>query len=134
MTDLFRILVIVFLIMHGIGHVIWFLGAWTSIRVGMKDGPWILPGNVIIRSPLGRLWGLLALLALIYLEAAAVALLGQSASWRQMTYVGVIVSLVAVTPWLRQSPGSTPINAILADMALLFVLALPLSEELLGNA
>ncbi len=39
MTDLFRILVVIFLAMHGIGHVIWFLGAWTRLRVGMRDGP-----------------------------------------------------------------------------------------------
>lgn len=134
MTDLFRILVIVFLAMHGIGHIIWFLAAWTSVGAGVRDGPWILPGNVTIRSPLGKLWGILALLALVLLGAAALALLGQQAGWRQLTYVGVMVSLVAVTPWLRQSPGTTPINAIIADLALLFVLALPLSEELLGSA
>jgi len=130
MTDLFRILVIIFLAMHGIGHVIWFLGAWTQLKVGMKDGPWLLPGNVTIRSALGKAWGLLALAALIIFVAAAVALLGQDPAWRPATSLGVIVSFIAVVPWLRQSPGTTPLNAIIANLVLMFLLALPLSVEL----
>ena len=38
MTDLFRILVVVFLAMHGLGHVIWFLAAWTRCRSGFGEG------------------------------------------------------------------------------------------------
>lgn len=134
MTDLFRILVVIFLAMHGIGHIIWFLGAWTSFKVGVKDGPWILPGNITIRSPLGKIWGLLALLALVVFISAAVALLGMDDTWRQLANLGVIVSFIAVVPWLRQSPGSTPINAIIANLVLMFLLALPLSVELTGAA
>lgn len=134
MTDLFRILVVIFLAMHGIGHIIWFLGAWTQLKVGMKDGAWILPGNVTIRSPLGKAWGLLALAALVIFVAAALALLVQEPAWRPATSIGVIVSFIAVVPWLRQSPGTTPINAIIANLVLMFLLALPLSVELSGGA
>ena len=134
MTDLFRILVVIFLAMHGIGHIIWFLGAWTPLRLGFKEGPWILPGNVTIRSPLGKAWGLLALLPLLLFVTAAVALLSQQPSWRPAASIGVIISFVAVVPWLRQSPGTTPLNAIVANLVLMFLLALPLSVELTGAA
>jgi hypothetical protein len=35
-----------------------------------------------------------------------------------------------VAPWRRQSPGSTWLMAILADLVLLFLFSLPLSVEL----
>ena len=129
-TELFRLLVVVFLVMHGIGHVIWFLAAWTLVRAGVGDGAWILPGKVTIQSPIGRIWGLLALAAMIVFLAAAVALLVDLPDWRAMTNLGVVLSFVAVVPWRRQSPGSTWLMAILADLVLLFLLALPLSVEL----
>ena len=64
MLDLFRLLVVVFLVMHGLVHLIWFLASWTSIRVGFGDGAWILPGNLTIKSKVGKLWGIGALAAL----------------------------------------------------------------------
>lgn len=134
MIDVFRILVVIVLAVHGIGHIIWFLAAWTGYSAGVRDGRWILPGNVTIRSPLGKVWGILALLAMTLFVAAALALLGQVASWRQLAYVGALLSSVTVVPWLRQSPGSTAINAIIANLAVMFVLALPLSDELIGAA
>ena len=78
MTDLFRILVVIFLAMHGIGHVIWFLAAWTPLRSGFGQERWVLPGDVTIRSPLGKLWGIVALVVMLLFVAAAVALLAGS--------------------------------------------------------
>jgi hypothetical protein len=131
LTELFRLLVVVFLTMHGIGHVIWFLAAWTPTRAGVGEGPWGLPGGVTIRSPLGKLWGALALVTLVLFAAAAAALLVGAPAWRGLAFLGVILSFVAVGPWRRQSPGSTWLFAILADLVLLFLLALPLSVEML---
>ena len=134
MTDVFRILVVIVLAVHGIGHSIWFLAAWTRFSAGVKDGPWMPPGNVTIRSPLGKVWGILALIVLSYLVAAAITLVSLEAAWRQLAYVGVLLSFVTVVPWLRQSPRSTGTNALIANLALMFVMALPLSEDLIGAA
>lgn len=130
MLDVFRILLVVFLFMHGIGHSIWFLAAWTPVRAGVRDGAWILPGNVTIRSPLGRLLGLLALAVAFVFVVAGVGLWRQEPWWAAWTEVGVFLSFVAVVPWLRQSPGTTAINAIVANIALMFLLAVDLSLEL----
>jgi hypothetical protein len=129
-TDLFRILVVIFLAMHGVGHLIWLLAAWTPLRSGFGEGRWVLPGEVTIRSPLGKLWGLAALLVTVLFVAAAVALLGQSLQWRAIANTGVILSFGVVVPWLRQAPGWTAINAILADLLLMILIALPLSVDM----
>jgi hypothetical protein len=118
--------------MHGVGHVIWFLGAWTRVRAGIGDGPWGLPGNVTMRSPIGRVWRLLALLATILFVWAGLALLAAAPGWRTLTFYGVVVSLVSVGPWRSQSHGSTWLMAILADLVLLILIELPLSVELTG--
>ena len=132
LTDLFRLLVVVFLAMHGLGHFVWFLAAWTRVRAGVGDGRWGLPGNVSVRSPLGKVWGVLALLAVVLFMWASLALLAGSPGWRGLTFLGIVVSFVAVGPWRRASPGSTWLVAILADLVLLILLALPLSVELVA--
>jgi hypothetical protein len=134
LTDLLAILVVAFLAMHGLGHVIWFLAAWTRVRAGVGDGRWSLPGSVTIRSPLGRLWGALALAAVILFVVAALVLLAGSVAWRGLAFLGIGASFVAVGPWRSQSPGSTWLMAILADLVLLILLSLPISLELTGTA
>jgi hypothetical protein len=129
MLDLFRILLAVLLAMHGIGHIIWFLAAWTPVRAGVRDGSWSLPGNVTIRSPIGRVLGLLALVVVVLFIIAAGGLALQQPWWAGWAEVGVFLSFAVVVPWLRQSPGSTAINAIVANIVLMFVLALDLSID-----
>lgn len=133
MTDLFRLLVVILLVMHGVGHLIWFVASWTPLRSGFGEGRWILPGEVTIRSPLGKLWGLAALLVALLFVAAAVALLGQSLHWRTIANSGVILSFGVVVPWLRQAPGWTGVNAIVADLLLMILIALPLSVDLVTS-
>ena len=124
MLDLFRILVVVILVMHGIGHLVWFLAAWTPVRAGVKDGSWLLPGNVTIRSPLGRVLGIVALAATLVFIGAAIWLIAGRVWWANWTYLGIFLSFGAVVPWFRQSPGSTAVNAVMADLVLLFIITL----------
>jgi hypothetical protein len=60
----------------------------------------------------------------IVFVGAAVGLLLRELWWADWTYLGIFLSFGAVVPWIRQSPGSTPVNAILADLVLLFVITL----------
>jgi hypothetical protein len=134
MTDLFRVLVVVFLLMHGLGHLLWFLAAWTPWVRGFGQGRWILPGAVTIRGPVGKAWGIAAVLVTALLIAAALALLAGSLQWRAMANTGVILSFGVVVPWMRQAPGWTAINAILADLLLMILIALPLSVDMVTGA
>jgi hypothetical protein len=126
MLEIFRILVVVFLLMHGAFHIIWFLASWTSVPTGVRDGSWVLPGEVTIRSPLGKIWGLAALIVLALFVAGAVGLLLGEPWWANATNLGVFLSFGVVVPWWRQAPGSTAIYAIVSNIVLMFVLALEL--------
>ncbi len=129
MLDAFRLLLSALLCMHGLLHLIWFLAAWTPVRTGVRDGTWVLPGAVTIRSPIGKVLGLLALLVVAIFVFAAAGLLLKQIWWAGWAEMGVFLSFGAVVPWLRQSPGSTALTAIIADIVLMFVLALDLSVD-----
>ncbi len=129
MLDLFRILLALLLVMHGLLHLIWFLAAWTSVHTGVGDGTWMLPGKVTVRSAIGRFLGLVALAATALFVFAALGLAFKQPWWAGWAEIGVFLSWVAVAPWLRQSPPSTAATALIADIVLMFVLALDLSLE-----
>lgn len=130
MLDGLRILVVLMLVMHGASHVIWFLASWTSVPTGVGDGPWILPGEVTIKSAIGRVLGLLALVVMVVLVFAAVMLAAGLANWRSVANIGVFLSYAAVVPWLRQAPGSWGSTSVAANIVLMFLLALPISVDL----
>jgi len=130
MLDGLRILVVLMLVMHGASHVIWFLASWTSVSTGVGDGPWILPGAVTIRSAIGRVLGLLALVVMVVFVFAAVMLAAGLANWRSVANIGVFLSYGAVVPWLRQAPGSWGLTSVAANIVLMFLLALPVSVDL----
>ena len=130
MLDGLRILVVLMLVMHGALHVIWFLASWTSVPTGVGDGPWILPGEVTIKSAIGRVLGLLALVVIVVFVFAAIMLAAGLANWRSVANIGVFLSYGAVVPWLRQAPGSWGLTSVAANIVLMFLLALPVSVDL----
>jgi len=130
MLDLFRVLLAAMLVMHGLSHIIWFLASWSSVRTGVGDGSWLLPGNVTISSPIGKVLGLLALIVVIVFTAAAAMLLAGLPTWTGIANIGVFLSYGAVVPWLRQSPGSWGLTSVFANIVLMFLLALPLSVDI----
>jgi hypothetical protein len=130
--DMVRILIVLFLVGHGIGHTIWFLAAWSPVSTGVRDGSWLLPGEVTIRDPAGRALGLLALGATLAFLVAAWTLLGRDPAWQAAAAAGCAMSFVAVIPWARQSPGMTAALATAGNVGLLAVLALPLGQELIA--
>ena len=130
MLDLFRLLVVVFLIMHGLVHLVWFLASWTSIRLGFGDGAWILPGEFTIDGKAGKLWGLGALVVLALFSLAAFGLLLKEGWWAGIANLGIFLSFGVVVPWWRQSPGSVGVTAVITNLVLMFLLALPVGVEL----
>jgi len=132
LLDFFRLLAVTLLCLHGLSHLIWFLAAWTSVPTGVGAGPWLLPGEVTISSPIGKVLGLLALIVVVVFLAAAALLLASLSSWRSLANIGVFLSYGAVVPWLRQSPGSWGITSVVTNIVLMFLLALPLSVDVTG--
>jgi hypothetical protein len=122
--------VVVFIAIHGVGHAIWFVGAWIPRLSLMNDRPWILSGDVRISSPTGRLLSLLALVALVGFVGVAWGLAMGEAWWTERVIASAVVSLVAVVPWWRSSPGSTALAATVADVALIVLALLPFADKL----
>jgi len=75
--DLFRLLVVILLCLHGLAHVIWFLASWSSVPTGVRHGAWILPGDITIRGRVGKAFGLLSLVVVILFLTAALMLLAR---------------------------------------------------------
>lgn len=132
MLEFFRILVIVFLVMHGLVHVIWFVASWTGIRTGFGDGAWILPGEVTIGSPLGKVWGIGGLVVLGLFVLGAIGLAAGAPGWINPTNLAVFLSFGVVVPWWRQSPGSVGVTAVVTNLALMFLLALPIALDMVA--
>lgn len=129
--DLFRLLVVALLCLHGLAHVIWFLASWSSVPTGVRDGAWILPGEVTIRGRVGKVFGLLALIVVILFITAALMLLGGAARWSGVANLGIFLSFGVVVPWIRQGPGSWPTMAVIANVILMFLVTPELSSEIL---
>jgi hypothetical protein len=109
--------------MHGVGHVAGVLSAWTSVDSGFTERPWIFSQGVTMKSPLGRVWGLFWLVALICLVAAGLGIAFGQAWWPTLALVGAVVSLVAIVPWWNTVVSGAKAGALF-DLVILVALLL----------
>jgi hypothetical protein len=133
MLELFRLLLLFFIVMHALTHLIYFVASWTSMPTGFGRGRWVLPGNVTIHSLLGRLWGLAALVVIGLFGLGVLGLLIGEPAWVGPANLGVFLSFAVVVPWLRQSPRSIGVWQVFADLALMFVFALPVAFDVVAG-
>ena len=126
-----RIIIALILLAHGIGHVMGFMGAWTTIPSGLSGGHWLLSSNVMLDSALGRAFGLLWLVALIATVGAALGLLFQQEWWPLLAVASAVLSLVAIGPWLNLMPLGSAIGAVLVDVVVLVALLGPWHDTLI---
>jgi cytochrome c biogenesis protein CcdA len=132
-NSVWRWLVIVILLAHGIGHIIGLLESWTSIPAGFTNQPWILSDTVTIESAVGRVFGLLWLAAMIAFLGAGIGLFTHQEWWRIMTVGAAVISLVAILPWWNTVTPEARLGAIGIDLAFLVAL-LPLWGESLAHS
>ena len=131
MEDLFRLLVVAMLWLHGVSHVIWFLSAWTSVPTGVGEGKWILPGDITIRGRVGKALGLLALIVVTVFGMSGAMLLAGMEGWNGIANIGIFLSYAVVVPWIRQGPGSWPATSVIANIILMFLVTPEISSEIL---
>ncbi len=120
------------LIMHGIGHIIGFMAAWTTIPMGWVDAPWILGGGFRIASPVGKAWGLLWLIALIAFVGAGLGLLQGQPWWLPLATAAAVISVVAIVPWWPSAPAGARYGGMIANLVVLW-LASPLGASMLAK-
>jgi len=126
-----RMMIALILLAHGIGHVMGFMGAWTTIPSGLSSGHWLLSSNVMLDSALGRAFGLLWLVALIATVGAALGLLVLKLREAQHGGESAVLSLVAIGPWLNLMPVGSAIGAVLVDVIVLVALLGPWHDTLI---
>jgi len=110
------------LIFHGLAHVSGFLASWTRAEVGYAAEGWVLPGRVTLQSGVGRGFGLLWLVAMAGLVASGAGLLTGQSWWRPLAGASAAVSLAAIVPWWNTVPPGARIGAAFDVGVILWVL------------
>lgn len=128
-----RTIVALLLVGHGIGHIMGFLAAWTTAPMGFLDRPWLLSPGIMLQSGIGKLFGLVWLMALAALVGAGIGLLARSEWWVSLAVLGSLLSLLAIVPWWNTDAAIPRIWASVVDVATLAVLLAPPWREALLN-
>ena len=127
---MWKYLVAIILLAHGIGHIMPFLAAWMpKMNPGFSGGSWLFSGNMSVTSAAGLAFGLLGLVALLGFVGGALGLLLHQEWWPQMTMAAAVISLVTILPWASVWPTGSMIGAVLVDLAVLVTLAPPWGQQ-----
>lgn len=116
------IVVAVAFILHGLAHLSGFMAAFTGRAAGFSTRPWLLSPNVTVHSGIGRVFGLLWLVAALALAGSGLALLLGWAVWPWLPMAGAIISLMAIAPWWRTVPPGAKAGAVFDLLILLALL------------
>src|SRR5579875_200316 len=129
---MWRYIIVIVLLAHGIGHLIPFMAAWTPqiSKAGFSDVSWVLSSGVRIGGPIGQVFGLLALVALIGFIAGALGLVSGQVWWPTVTVLAAAISVMTIVPWFTAWPTMSMIGALLVDGAILVALLPPSGQQL----
>jgi hypothetical protein len=125
MDNIFRWVVIIVLLAHGIGHIMGFLAAWTTVPMGFTDRPWLFSDTITVESAVGRAFGLLWLVAMIAFLGAVFGLIGHQVWWRPLLIAAAVISLAAILPWWNTVTAGARFGAVLVDLVILIALLPP---------
>ncbi|HEX5579023.1 MAG TPA: hypothetical protein VFY43_05085 [Candidatus Limnocylindria bacterium] len=124
-----RLLIVLILVAHGIGHSIGVAGGWGANAWGGSGESWLL--SPVLGRSVGILEGLVWLLPAIGFVAAGAALwLGWDA-WRVLALASSVASLGAIALFPAQLPAFSAIAAVVVDVAVvvsLFVMEWPSAD------
>ena len=113
------------LVMHGLGHAMFAMAAWTKIDVGFTASPWMLPGGMMPDSLMGRISAVVWLLALAGFLIAAVGLVTSAAWWPGYAVGAATLSLAVLLLWWNTITPGSRVWVAFVDVAVLFALLGP---------
>lgn len=128
-----RWLIVIAMLMHGIGHLVFFLEAFVGSPMGFTGEPWMLPGAFTVTSPVGKAFALLWLLAMLGFVAAAIGLFTHQEWWSSLAVASAVVSLVALLPWWNTVTPSSRVWVLLADLVIIAAFGLPWKEQVIKS-
>lgn len=125
-----RFLVAAPFLLHGLAHLSGFLASWTRIEVGYAKKPCILSKKHYLNSGVGRLFGILWLLAMIGLVGTGMGILFHQDWWSSTAIIASALSLVVIVPWWATVPPGAKFGAFF-DLLVITLLLLPSSAYIL---
>jgi hypothetical protein len=120
------------LVVHGVGHIVFFFAAFTPVPMDFVAAPWLLPGAFTIDSPVGKAFAVLWLLAMIGFVGAAIGLIAKRAWWPTIAVAAAVVSLVVILPWWNTINASTRFWATAADVVIILAFAMPWRDQVIA--
>jgi hypothetical protein len=128
-----RWLIAIAMLMHGVGHIMFFLEAFTDSPMGFSSAPWLLGGGFTVDSPVGKASGLLWLLAMLGFMAAAIGLVTRTEWWPALAVAAAVVSLVVLIPWWNTITPSSRVWVLLADLVVIVAFGLPWKDQVINS-
>lgn len=128
-----RWLIAIAMLMHGAGHIMFFLEAFTDSPMGFSSAPWLLPGSFTVDSPIGKAFALLWLLAMLGYMVAAVGLMTRQEWWPALAVAAAVVSLVVLLPWWNVITQSSRVWVLLADVVVILAFGMPWKEQVIKS-
>lgn len=128
-----RWLIIIAMLMHGVGHITFFLEAFETSPMGFSAEPWLLPGAFAVTSAVGKAFGLLWLLAMLGFVAAAIGLLLRQPWWPSLAVASAVISLVVLLPWWNAIAPSSRVWVLLADVVVIAAFGLPWKNQVIES-
>lgn len=125
-----RIVAVLILIVHGIGHVMAPVSAWVPGGSAFSRGSWLLSPGVTIDSAAGRALAVLWIIPLVGFIGGAIGLWTGAGWWREALLVSSVVSIVVVLPWWRVMPTGSYLGALAVDLLVLVALLTPWGDRL----
>jgi hypothetical protein len=128
-----RWLIVIAMLMHGVGHITFFLEAFATSPMGFNPEPWLLPGAFTVTSPVGKAFALLWLLAMLGFVAAAIGLLLRKPWWPSLAVAAAVISLVVLLPWWNAIAPGSRVWVLLADLVVIAAFGLPWKDQVIQS-
>ena len=125
-----RFILIAPLVGHGLAHFSGVLASWTTSEVGYSNNPWIFSADVNLNAGVGRVFGLIWLMAMLGLVCAGLGILFRQDWWIPVAMASTSLSLLAIVPWWNSVPPGAKLGALF-NLLLLAALLLPTKDFLL---
>ena len=117
-----RIIIVIVLGAHGIGHLIGVAGGWFESAWGGSSTSWLL--TPVMGQATSVLEGALWLLPGIGFVLAAGLIVGNSEMWRPVALASAAASLLVIALFPEQLPTGSVVGAVIVDAAVIIGLLL----------
>lgn len=126
---MWRIILAIPFIPHGLAHISGFLASWTGVDAGYASKPWIFSPGIHMQSWVGRIFGVLWLVAMVGLAGTGIGIITRQTWWPVLAIATCAASLVVILPWWNTVPPGAKAGAVF-DLLVISLLLSPLKERL----